>query len=190
MAPHDCRGEHGYVDPNFPNPFTANDACIVVSPPLIQPSGRTVEKKLIDTDLWLHAFHRCGRARSRTFRDRLRRPCLPCIQTQDMVLQSSLPRNVHGNHRLCDANPIFEERPLLCAILRGPVLLHRRRTRLLLRCHLYHPFEDDPTTWQELLPDTTQSDSVDIRDMRCRCNCGTNPRCRASGISLFGSQKP
>lgn len=31
MASHGCAGIHGYLDPNFPNPYNSNDACIVVS---------------------------------------------------------------------------------------------------------------------------------------------------------------
>ena len=106
-----------------------------------------------------------------------------------MVLQSSLLRYIHGDHRLRDANALFEERSLLRAILCGPVLLYRRRTCLLLSCYLYHPIEDDPTTWQKLLSYTTESDFVDIYNMRCRCNCGADPGCRAGGISLLLSQK-
>lgn len=107
-----------------------------------------------------------------------------------MVLQSPLPRNLHGNHRLRDADPFLEERPLLCTFLRGSVLLHRRRTGVLLRRDICHPFEVDSTGRKGVLSGAAEADSMDFRYMRRDCDGSADSRCRPCRISVFQPEEP
>lgn len=107
-----------------------------------------------------------------------------------MVLQSPLLWNLHGSDRLRYADLVFKERPIQCAILRGAILLYRGRSGLLLCCDLCHPIEDDTAPWERELSHTAEVDFVDLRHMRCDCNCSADPGCRSSRVGLFESEKP
>ena len=106
-----------------------------------------------------------------------------------MVLQSPLLRDLHGGDRLRDANSVGQERPLQRTLLCGPILLHRRRSRLLLRSHICPPIKDDSTPRQGALSRAAETDPVDIHHLRCDCDHSADSGCRSGWIGLFESQE-
>ena len=102
-----------------------------------------------------------------------------------MVLQSPLPRDLYGDCRLCHANPVFEERPVLRTLLRGAVFLHRGRACVLLRSDICHLIQDDSTGRKDVLSSGPEVDPMDICHVRCHRNCGADTGCRSRRISIF-----
>ena len=60
-----------------------------------------------------------------------------------MVLQYYDSRHNHGDHWIHLSDTSFEDQPLFSGLLCWTILLHSRRTSLLLRSHLQPPLGDD-----------------------------------------------